>query len=283
MKIKITADSTCDLSAELIEKYDIGIVPLYIVKGAESLRDGLEINPEDIFEYVESGKGTCSTAAVNLSDYHDYFSALLKEYDAIVHINISSEMSACYQTACLVAQELGSIYVVDSRNLSTGSGHLVLDAAELALSGMAPAEIKAELDERAKRLEVSFIIDTLKYLHKGGRCSAVAALGANLLSLKPCIEVHDGAMGVAKKYRGNLTKCLRLYVQDKLTNRDDLDYRRIFITHSGVDDETVEQIRADIMASGPWEDIIVTRAGCTISNHCGPGTLGVLYYTKQSA
>lgn len=280
MKIKISADSTCDLSEELVEKYDIGIIPLYIVRGGHSLRDGLEISPEDIFNYVDSGAGVCSTAAVNYNDYYEKFSGWLKEYDAVVHIDISSDMSACYQTARLVAGELGNVHVVDSRNLSTASGHLVLDAAELAQAGIAPLDIKAELERRGDRIEASFVIDTLKYLHKGGRCSAVAALGANLLNLKPCIEVHEGKMGVAKKYRGSLEKCITAYINDKLTDRDDLDYRRIFVTHSRMDQDLVDRMVELVKSTGPWEEVYETVAGCTISNHCGPGTLGVLYYTK---
>lgn len=280
MRIKISADSTCDLSKELVEKYDIGIIPLYVVKGGQSLKDGLEISPGDIFEYVDSGAGICTTAAVNYADYHEKFSGWLAEYDAVIHVDISSEMSACYQTACLVAEELGNVYVVDSRNLSTGSGHLVVDAAELAARGYAPLDIKAELERRADKVEASFVIDTLKYLHKGGRCSAVAAMGANLLNLKPCIEVRDGEMGVAKKYRGHLGKCLESYVADKLAGRDDLDHRRIFITHSRMDRAIVNKVIEQVRQTGPWEEIHETDAGCTVSNHCGPGTLGVLYYTK---
>lgn len=278
MNIKITADSTCDLPKDLIEKYDIGIVPLYIVKGDSSLKDGIEINPQDIFDYVESGTGICHTAAVNVLDYLERFSAYLKDYDAVIHINISSDFSACNQNANIAASELQNVYVVDSRNLSSGSGHLVLDASHMASAGMAPGEIVERLKEQAKLVEASFVIDTLKYLYKGGRCSGIAALGANVLKLKPCIEVVDGKMEVGKKYRGNMDKIILQYISDRINGRDDIDARRIFITHTSVSDAILSQVRDEL--KNKFEEIIESDAGCTISNHCGPGTLGILFYRK---
>lgn len=281
MKVKISADSTCDLTQELIEKYDIGITPLYIVKDGEAYRDGLELQPKDIYDRVSAGGEICSTAAVSVSDYMEYFTERLKTCDAIVHMHISSDMSACYQNACIAAQELGNVYPVDSRNLSTGIGHLVLDACEMAEKGMDAQEIRDELNRRREKLDVSFVVDTLAYLRKGGRCSALAAMGANLLSLKPCIEVRDGKMGVGKKYRGNIEKCLLQYVRERLEGRTDVDTRRIFITDSdGLSDETRELVEAEVRKYQSFEQVIHTRAGCTISNHCGPGTLGILYYHK---
>lgn len=281
MKIKVSADSTCDLSPELIETYDIGITPLYIVRGGESLKDGIEIRPQDIYDYVNSGKGVCSTAAVSVGDYIEFFGEALKTHDAVVHMTISSDMSACFQNAMQAAEEFpGRVFPVDARNLSTGIGQLVLTAAELAADGMDAADIQAELNVRREKLDVSFVLDTLFYLHKGGRCSSVAALGANLLSLKPCIEVRAGKMGVGKKYRGNLKKCMLAYVNDKLVGKDDLDYRRIFITHTDLDPEILQAVKDAVAASGPWEEILETMAGGTISNHCGPGCLGVLFYHK---
>ena len=280
MRIKISADSTCDLSQDLIEKYDISIVPLYVVKGEKTYRDGVDIQPSDIFEYVENGQGTCNTSAVNIVEYTEWFENYLKEYDAVIHINISGDLSTCNQSACIAASQWENVYIVDSRNLSTGSGHLVLDAALLAAEGMAPADIKAELDRRASKIEASFVINTLKYLHKGGRCSGVAALGANLLKIKPCIEVVNGKMEVGKKYRGPYEKVILQYVEDRLKNRDDIDYRRIFITHTPISEEIIESVTAVIQELGQFEEIIETTAGCTISNHCGPATLGILFYKK---
>lgn len=280
MKIKVTADSTCDLSPELVEKYNITIVPLSIVKDGKSYIDGVEIGPDDIFQYVaETGK-LCSTAAVNVSQYLDVFSELRREYDAIIHFTISGEMSVCYQNACLAAEEIDGVYPIDSRNLSTGIGLLVIDAAIMANAGMDAQEIVAVLRDRIEKLEVSFVIDTLLYLWKGGRCSGVAALGANLLSLKPCIEVKDGTMVVSKKYRGSLKKCLVQYVRDKLAGRTDIDTRRIFITDSGVDEEIYKTVYEAVAESQCFEEILHTRAGSTISNHCGPNCLGILFFRK---
>ena len=281
MKIKISADSTCDLTAEQIAEYNVGIIPLYINKGEESLKDGIEITPADIFKYVDSGAGVCSTSAVNVADYLKFFEGYLKEYDAVIHINLSSKMSSCYQNACIAASELENVYVVDSQNLSTASGHLVIDAALMAKSGMAPADIADELNSLAGKLEASFVLDTLMYLYKGGRCSGIAALGANLMKLRPCIEVRDGTMGVGKKYRGNIDKVLVKYVEDRLKDRDDIDYRRIFITNSGGIDESVfEAIRDTVKKYGKFEVIMESVAGCTISNHCGPKCFGILFYRK---
>lgn len=281
MRIKITSDSTCDLTKELIEKYDIEIFPLTIIKGAGEYLDGIEIQPEDIFEYVESGAGITHTSAVNVSDFTEKFEVFSKEYDAVIHVSLGSDFSACCQNAMIAASNFDNVYVVDSRNLSSGIGHLVLDAAILAVQGLLPAEIVDTLNERAKKIEASFIIDTLKYLYRGGRCSGVAALGANVLKLKPCIEVVDGKMDVGKKYRGNFDKVIIQYVNDKLAGRGDLDYRRIFVTHaSGVPKDVIDNVIKTIKASGNFEEIIESIAGCTISHHCGPVCLGVLYFRK---
>ena len=281
MRIAITSDSTCDLSKELVEKHDIKIIPLYINKGDESLRDGLEIIPQDIFDYVDSGAGVCQTAALNIADYIDLFEDRLKSYDAVIHFNISSHFSSCHANARLAAEEFENVYVVDTMNLSTGSGHLVLDAAIMAEEGKSPEEIVAKVTADIPKVESSFVIDTLKYLHKGGRCSALAALGANLLKLKPCIEVVDGKMDVGKKYRGNFKTVILQYVRDRLTNRDDIDPRRIFITcTTGTPSEVVDAVEAEINSIMKFDEVIKTHAGCTVSNHCGPVCLGILFFRK---
>ncbi len=281
MNVLISSDSTCDLSPELVKEYDISITPLYIQRGEESLRDGVEITAEDIFAYTSSTGKLCGTAAVPIADYQDFFARALKDHDEVVHFTISSDMSACYQNAVAAGEDFpGRVFVVDARNLSTGIGHLVLDAALLAREGKSGAEIKAILDQRKEKLNVSFVLDTLEYLRKGGRCSSVAAMGANLLKLKPCIEVKNGVMGVGKKYRGTLDKCLEAYVRERIEGHTDVDYRRIFITDSGVEDREVESLTALLRSLGPFEEIHHTRAGSTISSHCGPKCLGILYYNK---
>ena len=280
-KIKITADSTCDLSPALIEKYKVTICPLYVVKGEESYRDGVDIKPQDIYDYVTETGNVTKTAAVSVGDYLDFFRPFVEEGFEVVHINISSGFSSCYQNACVAAEELGNVYVVDSLNLSTGSGHAVIEAALLAEQGKSGAEIKEYLDkEIVPKVEASFVIDTLKYLHMGGRCSSVAALGANLLKLKPCIEVMDGKMHVGKKYRGSLEKCIEEYVVARLKDRDDINEKRIFITHTDCPPGIVEAAYNAVKKYGRFEEILETTAGCTITNHCGPGTLGVLFIRK---
>jgi DegV family protein with EDD domain len=241
----------------------------------------VDITPADLFDYVESGKGSCHTTAVNTEEYLEIFSEYLKSCDAVIHINISSALSVCYQSALLAAAELENVYVVDSLNLSTGGAQLILDAADMAAEGLPPAEIAARLNELAQRLEVSFVIDTLKYLYRGGRCSAVAMLGANMLKLKPCIEVTDGKMDVGKKYRGAIDKVIPQYVADKLSGRGDIDPRRLFITYTaGVTQSALDGVIADAKRLAGFQEIYTSVAGCTISNHCGPGTLGILYYRK---
>lgn len=280
MNIKISADSTCDLSPELIARYDIGISPLYIVRDGESLVDGVDITPDEIYAHVEAGGSMCSTAAVSVYDYVEFFRKELESADAVVHFHISGDMSACYQNACIAAAEVGNVYPVDARNLSTGIGLLVLEAAELARAGQLTAqEIQERMNQRRELLDVSFVVEQLGYLRKGGRCSSVAALGANMLSLRPCIQVKDGKMGVGKKYRGAYQKCLLQYVKERLEGRNDIDLHRIFITESGgFTPEEVAEVEAAVRGYQPFEEVLHTRAGCTVSSHCGPRTLGILYF-----
>lgn len=280
MNIKITADSTCDLSPELIQKYDVTAFPLYVVKGGQHYRDGVEIKPDDIYAYVAETGEMCTTAALSIGDYTDYFREFASKYDAVIHINISQGFSCCYQNACLAAEEFDNVFVVDSRNLSTGHGHVVIEACELAQQGIAPQEICERLQEFVERVDASFILDRLDYLAKGGRCSAVAAFGANLLKLKVCIEVKDGAMGAGKKYRGPYEKCMVEYITERLRDIDSLRTDRIFITHSGMSDELIKKAIETVKKCGKFENIYVTRAGCTVSNHCGENTMGVLYIHK---
>ena len=278
MNIRITSDSTCDLSPDYLQAHRVELLPLYTMKGGETFRDGVDIHPQDIFDHVAAGGDLCSTAANNVSDYQALFARLLPECDAIIHIDISADFSSCYQNACVAASELPNVYVVDSRNLSSGHGHIVCEAVNMAEEGkLSPQEIVDRLNELTSRVEASFLLDRLDYMVKGGRCSMVVALGANLLHLKPCIEVIDGKMKVVKKYRGSYEKCILNYVKDRLQNRDGLVYERIFITHTPVADGLVDKVRAAIQECAPFTDIIETQAGCTVSCHCGPGTLGILF------
>ena len=280
MKIKIISDSTCDLPVEVLEKYNITMTPLSVIKDGKQFTDGVDITPADIFAHVANGGDLCSTAAVNIGEYADIFAKYSDEYDGIVHINISSEFSSCYQNACLAAEEFDNVRVIDSRNLSTGQGLVVLKACELATTCTNIDELAEQLRAYTDKVEASFLLDRLDYMVKGGRCSAAAALGANLLNLKPCIEVKNGKMSVVKKYRGNYAKCLATYVKDRLYNRDDLDKATLFVTRTPVTDECFHAVEEAVAQYNDFETTYWNKAGCTISCHCGPGTLGVLFVRK---
>lgn len=280
MKIKIMSDSTCDLPQNLVEKYNIEIIPLTVVKDGKSYTDGVDITPADIFAHVAAGGDLCSTAALSVGDYQERFSKFVNEYDGIIHINISSEFSCSYQNACLAAEDYENVRVVDSRNLSTGQGLVVLKACQLAETCEDLDQLQAQLQEFAPKVEASFLLDQLKYMVKGGRCSAVVALGANLLNLKPCIEVKDGKMSVVKKYRGNYAKCLANYVKDRLSGRDDLDKGTLFVTRTPVSDDCLKAVSDAVALYNDFENTHWNEAGCTVSCHCGPGTLGVLFVRK---
>lgn len=277
MNIKITADSTCDLSSKLVQDLDIEITPLYVIEDETTHQDGIGYSPQDIFRHFNETGRLCKTAAVNVADYLEVFSRLSKEYDAVIHFNISQEFSSCYQNASLAAAEFSNVYVIDSRNLSTGIALLIMKTAEMARSGTPPEQIVQTIRQATAKVEASFVIDTLTYLQKGGRCSSVAVLGATLLHLKPCIEVRDGKMLVGKKFRGSLEKALKAYVRDRLEGRHDLDPSRIFITHTCSDPALIQMVRQEIVQYADFQEILETTAGCTVASHCGPGTLGILF------
>lgn len=280
MRVKIIADSTCDLSPALIQKYDIGIVPLIVTKDDQEYVDGVTITPADIFAHVAAGGSLCTTAARGVTVYQEEFAKYAGAYDGVIHVNIGSDFSSSYQNACIAAEDFENVRVIDSRNLSTGHGLVVLKACDLAQTATNLDELKAQLDAFAPRVEASFVLDRLEYMVKGGRCSGAAALGANLLSLKPCIEVKDGKMVVVKKYRGHIEKCMASYVKDRLAGREDLDEDRIFITHSVVSQESLEAVKNGVSQYGSFKNIYETETGCTVACHCGPGTMGILFVRK---
>lgn len=280
MNIKITADSTCDLSPQQLQEHNITLARLTVVKGGASFVDGETITPADIFAHVAAGGDLCSTTALNIDEYRSLFSRYAGEYDGVIHINIGAGFSSCYQNACIAAEEFPNVRVIDSRNLSTGQGHVVLEACRLAKTCGSLDEIAQRLREFAPRVEASFLLDRLDYMVKGGRCSSVLALGANLLNLKPCIEVRDGKMVVVKKYRGSYAKCLAAYVKDRLDGREDIVRDELFLTYTPISDECLGAVKSAIDRYGHFRTLYETHAGCTVSCHCGPGTLGVLFVRK---
>ena len=283
MAIKILADSTCDLSEELIRKFDIGIVPLTVTLGEKSGLDGIDITPEDIYAYVEASGNLPKTSAVSVGAFTKVFQSWREQNDEVICFCISSLFSSSYQNACIAAEEIGGVYPFDTYNLSTGEGLIILRAAEMVREGCSVDEILAECRSLVPRVEASFAVNQLDYLHKGGRCSALAAFGANLFHIKPAINVKDGHMEPGKKYRGGIDNVIRSYVQDRLKDRSNgIDMHRIFVTHTRCAPETVESVKQLVRELCPdVEEIDETVAGSTITTHCGPQTLGVLFIRKE--
>ncbi len=279
--IVITCDSTTDLSPELRERYNITVMPLRISLGDTLYTDGVDITPDDIYEFNKKTGELPKTTATNLGDCIDFFKPFVDEGKTIIHFTISSSMSSTYNNACMAAEEIGNVYIIDTKNLSTGGGLLVISAAEMLNQGLPAEEIVEKTNTLVNKVDASFVIDKLDYLHKGGRCSAVAMLGANLLKLKPCIQVKDGKMDVAKKYRGKYGEVLKQYVTDKISDYSDIDLDRVFVTHAGCDQEIVNDIVEQVKAAAPFKEVFLTRTGCTIFSHCGPDTLGVLFIRKS--
>ncbi len=278
--IIIASDSTTDLSPQLIEKYNIKILPLGVTIAGKQYKDG-EIDPNLIYENYEKTGELPKTCAVNISEFSDFFKQNTADGSSVILFTISSDMSSTYNNARLAAAEYENVHVIDTRNLSTGGGLLLILAAEQAEAGKSAAEIAQLCKDTADLVDASFVLDNLEFLYKGGRCSALAALGANLLCLKPCITVKDGKMGVGKKYRGKFTSTLKAYIKDRLGDGTDIQSEHIFITHAGCEREIYMQCVNDVKAILPNADVHITRAGCTISSHCGKNTLGVLFIRKK--
>lgn len=279
-KIKITCDSTCDLNTDLYERYNISVIPLSVAMGDRLYRDGVNVKPAELFSYVEETGKLPTTSAISVGEYEDFFRPFVADGYEVVHINLSSELSSSHQNARIAAQEIGNIYVLDSKSLSTGSGHLVILAAELAAAGHDAAYIANALDERKDHLDVSFVLQTLDYLHKGGRCSGIARVGANFLKLRPEIVMENGSLHVGKMYRGSMEKTILDYVRGRLPEEKEVCFDRIFVTHSGVPRNILDKVIALVKELRPFEEVIEAEAGSTISCHCGPECLGILFFKK---
>ena len=279
-KIRIMADSTCDLSPELIEEYGITILPLNIVMDDICYLDGVETTPDKIYEWADANRTTPKTSAPGIEAAVEFLRPAAEAGDEVCYLGISEQMSATCQVLRLAAEELEyseHVCVMDSMNLSTGIGLQVLYAADLVQKGCTLAELENGLKEYRERVRASFVVDTLTYLQRGGRCSAVTALMGNALKLKPRIAVADGKMGVSKKYRGNQKKTVTEYVKDMEEDLLRAEKERVFITHSGIAQAIVDEVKSYLESLQHFEAIYVTRAGGVISSHCGPGTLGVLF------
>lgn len=280
-KILIVSDSTSDLNEELIARYGVKILPLGVTLGEKDYTDGVDVDPDMIYAHYEQTGQLPKTAAVNIAAFEDAFASYTAEGYSVIVFTISSEMSSTFSNARLAAEDFENVFVVDTRNLSTGAGLLVLSAAEMAEKGMSAREIFEECQRLTAHVDASFIIDSLEFLHKGGRCSALKAGAAKALGLKPCIRVVGGKMGPGKNYKGKFASVLPQYIADRLGDGSDVEIDKVFVTHAGCDPAIIDSCVNKVKEIAPDANVMITRAGCTISSHCGRNTLGVLFIRKS--
>jgi DegV family protein with EDD domain len=279
MKIKITSDSTCDLSPELIQQNDIGIFSLTVILGEKSFLDGIDIVPQDIFDYVAANNILPKTAAGSTDEYKKFFATNIEGYDALIHFNISAKASSSYSAAVIAAQDFkNKVFVIDSKALSTGQGLLVMKACDLRGAGKSAKDIVKEIERLIPLVNTSFVPDALDYLHKGGRCSLAALIGAKVLKLHPMIaENLEGQLIAKRKYKGSMDRCIRSYIEELREEYPTYDRTRCFITHSSADKELVDRAKALVADNFEFDEVIETVAGSIVTSHCGRGTLGVLF------
>jgi len=275
--VVITADSTCDLSQELKDRYDIRVIPLTILLGEDSYLDGVDFTAADIYDRYHKDGTLPKTSAPGIQQFMDFFTPILEAGSEIVHLDISSELSSSYNNACIAASELEGVHVVDSRTLGTGLGLLAIEGCECRDRGMSADEIAAHLGDLIGKVDTSFVLNTLEFMWKGGRCSGVTALGANLLRLKPALEMRDGKLGVYKKYRGNIRSVYRQYVTERLASAE-VRPRHVFVYDSGeIPEETMQELADIVHEAVPGAEIHRSKAGCTVTSHCGPQTVGLMF------
>ena len=279
-KIKIVADSTCDLLPELIERYGIEIIPLPVNLGDRPYLDGVDVFPQDLFDYTKSTGKLPTTSAPTPAYYEDFYRSWTQDGFSVVHFSISLAFTVTHNIARMAAENYPNVYPVDSRNISSGMGILAIRAAQMRDEGLSAAEIAERSRALTDKVQTSFVLDTLEYMYKGGRCTGVQALGANLLNLKPCIEVKDGAMGVTRKYRGNLGSVLEQFIENKLKDRTELDLSMVMITQCYTEPELLTRVTNKIKELQPFKEVIVNPTGCSVSVHCGPNTVGLIFMTK---
>ena len=281
MKIRMTADSTCDLTPEWIRKYQIGIAPLSVIIDGEVFHDGVDVTPRDIFRAAEAGKSV-RTAAVNTYEYKEFFRKQLEKCDQLVHVCLSSEFSTSYNDAVEASREVGNVFVVDSRNLSTGSGLLVLEGMRMINEGAEDGAAIAEaLRAKTGLVSSSFVVRTIDYLRRGGRCSGLEALGAKMLHIRPSIIVADGKMHPGQKDRGRYEHYLKHYIRDLLENDNNIDFSRVVVVHSPSEEGLVRFAIDTVKSYGLFREVLEAMAGCTICTHCGPETLGLMFMKKE--
>ena len=281
MKIRMTADSTCDLTPELIRKYEIGVVPLSVVIDGEVFHDGVDVTPRDIFRAADAGKSV-RTAVVNTFEYKEFFKKQLKKCDQLVHVCLGSGFSSCYSDAMEASREVGNVFVVDSRNLSTGSALLVLEGLRMIREGVEDGKAVAEaLQAKTGLVNASFVLRTVDYLRRGGRCTGLEALGAKMLHIRPSIVVQDGKMRPGEKYRGRFEHYLKHYIEDLLENDSNIDFQRVFVVYAPSEDGLARFAIDTVKSYGLFREVLEAMAGCTICTHCGPDTLGLMFMNKE--
>ena len=281
MNYVVTSDSTCDLTAEQIAEYGIVLRPLTVVLGGKEYSDNVDINVDRVLAYVDNGGDLPKTAATSIEEYKDFFAPFVNEGKKVIHFNISSNLSSCNQNANNAAKELGNVFVVDSEQLSTGQGLLVLKACQMLKEGKTIEETFEAVNNLKRKVQTSFVVDTLDYLAKGGRCSSVALIASKILKIHPYIYENNGALQVKKKYMGSLSRSLSQYVSDLATEYTSYDKTRAFVTHSPCEGRAeVEEVIAKVKELFKFDEIIETQAGATVSTHCGMNTIGVLFITE---
>lgn len=280
-KVIISTDSPADITAELAEKYSVAICPLHVILNGEDKLDGINITPDAIIENYRQTKSLPSTSAIPVGEYSEKFAELTADGSSVVHIALSSGVSSSYRNAVIAAEEFDNVYVVDSTLLTSAMSMLVIKAAHMAESGMEAKDIAKGLETLREKVDTSFVLDNLEFLAKGGRCSAVAALGANILGIRPSIEMREGKLGVCKKYRGKIEKVQLQYINERLETLGEADDEVAFLVHSSIDDEAqLTQLKQAVEACGKFKEIIVAKAGCTITAHCGPNCVGFVALKK---
>lgn len=276
-KVIIAADSTCDLSPDLIERYDIKIIPLPVNLGSKPCLDGVDVNVDDVFNYFEETGELATTSAPTVEYYEDFYRKWTDEGYTVVHTSISLKFTITHNIAQRAAEKFPGVYPIDSHSISSGMGLLAIRAAQLRDQGLAAWEIAEHLRTERDKINVSFVLDTLKYMRKGGRCSGIAALGANMLNLKPCLETKDAMLVVKKKYRGKLENVFLQYVEETLASVEDIDKSVLIIAHSGVDKRLLDAVKSRCTELADFKEIYECKTGCSVSVHCGPNTLGIVF------
>lgn len=280
MNYVVTSDSTCDLTAEQIAEYGIVLRPLTVVLGGKEYSDNVDINVDRVLAYVDNGGDLPKTAATSIEEYKDFFAPFVNEGKKVIHFNISSNLSSCNQNANNAAKELGNVFVVDSEQLSTGQGLLVLKACQMLKEGKTIEETFEAVNNLKRKVQTSFVVDRLDFLHKGGRCSLAQFIGAKLLKLHPHLSMVEGSLKVKKKYQGNMRRALDSYVNDLANEYTSYDKSICFVTHCKGDAEYVDLVYSKVKELFEFENIVVSEAGTTISSHCGKNTIGVLFITE---